>query len=89
MSQFDHESDDQSAAANKLVRDLNAAKSAGGDRPPELWRVGKKVPINVYEGDRPVCQCHTVVDAQRIVEAMNVMAAMNAGTAFFTGEEPR
>ena len=24
----------------------------------EAWRVGSKVPINVYEGDRPVCQCH-------------------------------
>lgn len=36
----------------------------------EVWRVGRKVPINVYEGDRPVCQCHTVEDAQRIVSAM-------------------
>jgi hypothetical protein len=35
------------------------------------WRVGRKVPINVYEGDRPVCQCHTVRNAQRIVDAMN------------------
>jgi hypothetical protein len=29
------------------------------------------VPINVYEGDRPVCQCHTAIDAKRIVDAMN------------------
>lgn len=35
------------------------------------WRVGKTVPINVYEGDRPVCQCHTAEDAKRIVRAMN------------------
>jgi len=35
------------------------------------WRVGHKVPINVYEGDRPVCQCHTAEDALRIVRAMN------------------
>jgi hypothetical protein len=35
------------------------------------WRVGTKVPINVYEGDRPICQCHTAVDAKRIVAAMN------------------
>lgn len=35
------------------------------------WRVGTKVTINVYEGDRPVCQCHTAIDAKRIVEAMN------------------
>jgi hypothetical protein len=24
-----------------------------------LWRVGSKIPLNVYEGDRPVCQCHS------------------------------
>lgn len=38
---------------------------------PTKWWVGTKVPINVYEGDRPVCQCHTAVDAKRIVAAMN------------------
>jgi|SRR5579863_7261394 len=35
------------------------------------WRVGRKVPINVYDGDRPVCQCHTELDALNIVAAMN------------------
>jgi hypothetical protein len=35
------------------------------------WRVGSKVPINVYEGDRPVCQCHNEDDAKRIVRAMS------------------
>ncbi len=35
------------------------------------WRVGHKVPINVYEFDRPVCQCHNPEDAARIVKAMN------------------
>jgi len=35
------------------------------------WRIGRKVPINVYEGDRPVCQCHTVGDAALIVNAVN------------------
>jgi hypothetical protein len=35
------------------------------------WRVGRKVPINIYEGDRAVCQCHTPEDAYRIVKAMN------------------
>ncbi len=39
------------------------------------WRVGSKVPINVYEGDRPVCQCHTEEDAARIVMAMQLMSA--------------
>jgi hypothetical protein len=37
------------------------------------WRVGSKVPINVYDGDRPVCQCQTAIDAQRIVLAMNTV----------------
>lgn len=35
------------------------------------WRVGRTIPINIYEGDRPICQCHTVEDARRIVAAMN------------------
>ena len=35
------------------------------------WRVGKKVPINIYDGDRPVSQCHTAKDARRIVAAVN------------------
>lgn len=38
---------------------------------PRKWRVGRKVPLNVYEGSRPVCQCHNPEDAQRIVDAMN------------------
>lgn len=37
------------------------------------WRVGNKIPINVYDGDRPVCQCQTVKDAALIVEAVNVL----------------
>ena len=37
----------------------------------ETWRVGLKVPLNIYEGDRPVCQCHQPEDAERIVAAMN------------------
>jgi len=40
------------------------------------WRVGRKVPLNVYDGDdRPVCQCHTVEDARLIVEAVNELRA--------------
>ena len=35
-----------------------------------VWRVGSKIPLNVYDGDRPVCQCHTPEDAARIVAAM-------------------
>jgi len=35
------------------------------------WRIGSKVPLNVYEGDRPVCQVHSEIDARRIVLAMN------------------
>jgi N-dimethylarginine dimethylaminohydrolase len=36
-----------------------------------VWRVGSKIPINVYDGDRPVCQCQTVLDARNIVRAVN------------------
>jgi hypothetical protein len=36
-----------------------------------LWRVGGKVPLNVYEGDRPMFQCHTPEDAARIVGLLN------------------
>jgi hypothetical protein len=39
------------------------------DRPQ--WRIGHKVPINVYEGDRPVCQCHNEADAKLIVKSVN------------------
>jgi hypothetical protein len=35
------------------------------------WRVGKNVPVNVYDDERPVCQTHTAVDARRIVAAVN------------------
>jgi len=35
------------------------------------WRVGSKVTLNVYDGDRPVCQCHNEDDARAIVQAMN------------------
>lgn len=35
------------------------------------WRVGSKIQLNVYEGDRPVCQCHSEEDAKRIVAACN------------------
>lgn len=45
---------------------------------PQLsrWRVGHHVPINVYEGDRPVCQCHTATDALQIVKALNGRASL-------------
>lgn len=41
------------------------------------WRVGRKNPLNVYEGthgderDRSICQAHTPEDARRIVDAVN------------------
>ncbi len=36
------------------------------------WRIGGKVPLNVYEGDRPMFQCHTPEDAARIVALLNL-----------------
>ena len=38
-----------------------------------MWRVGSKVPLNVYENERAVCQCHYPDDAANIVKAMNRM----------------
>ncbi len=38
---------------------------------PAPWHQGSQVPINIYEGDRPICQTHTVADAKRIVAAVN------------------
>lgn len=43
--------------------------------PTETWRVGSKVPLNVYAGERPVCQCHNREDATAIVAALNGLAA--------------
>ncbi len=40
------------------------------------WRVGGKVPLNVYEGDTPMFQCHTPEHAKAIV------ALLNAGEKF-------
>ena len=43
------------------------------------WRLGKKVPINVYDDtDRPVCQCHTTADALQIVYAVNQQRYLEA-----------
>jgi hypothetical protein len=39
----------------------------------DKWRVGRAVPLNVYDGDRPVCQCHSTHDAMMIVTAVNQM----------------
>lgn len=36
------------------------------------WRIGSKVPLNVYDEDgAPVCQCHYAGQAQRIVASVN------------------
>lgn len=43
-----------------------------------IWRQGSKIPINVYEGDRPVCQCQTAADARRIVQSVNFCQQMQA-----------
>ena len=37
----------------------------------KLWRLGRKVPLNVYEGDRPVAQFHAEADAALVVKAVN------------------
>ena len=48
-----------------------AERCPGAIQGASLWRVGHKVPINVYDGNRPVCQCQTALDAKLIVCAVN------------------
>lgn len=40
-----------------------------------IWRTGSKVILNVYDGDRPVAQCHNENDARNIVAAVNAWGA--------------
>ncbi len=54
---------------------LDAALSPTVRQPLWRWRVGRNVPINVYEGDIPVCQCQTAEYARQIVEAVNITLA--------------
>lgn len=35
------------------------------------WRTGKKVRLNVYAGNDPICQCHDADMAELIVNAVN------------------
>jgi hypothetical protein len=43
------------------------------------WRVGRKVPINVYdENGFPVCQCQTADLARRIVAAIDSLETLDA-----------
>ena len=59
-------------AAEWLLPLLEAERLWPREEPkPGYWRVGAKVPLNVYQGDQPVCQCHTKEDAYRIVAAVN------------------
>lgn len=52
------------------------------------WRVGEKVPLNVYEGDRPVCQCHTQEDARMIVYGMNAINSVSEFTCNIYNLDP-
>lgn len=36
------------------------------------WRIGGKIPLNVYENDKPRFQCHTPEEAARIVAILNL-----------------
>lgn len=56
--------------ANRPIKrdDIDAAQQEYGSI---VWRIGAKVPLNIYAGDRPVCQCHNAQDAALIVAAVN------------------
>lgn len=59
-----------SPATELAVRAVIEKIESGGQRIMS-WRVGNKIPVNVYKDDRPVCQCQTSDDAARIVKTMN------------------
>lgn len=63
----------ESALRTSSLSDKPPFTSSHDSQIPERgkWRVGSKVPLNVYDGDRPVCQCHSFMDALDIVNAMN------------------
>lgn len=42
------------------------------------WRLGSQVALNVYDGDRPVCQCHNEHDAKLMVFAVNLVKRKHA-----------
>lgn len=44
------------------------------------FRVGTKVPLNVYEDDRPIFQTHTPEDAARLVGLLNAGLGCEAPT---------
>lgn len=50
---------------------LNQALALLEPTPSHPWRLGRKVPLNVYEEERPICQCHYTADAALIVTAVN------------------
>ena len=56
---------------HKALARERAAEPEPAEGAPQQWRVGGKVPLNVYEGDRPMFQCHTPEDAARIVALLN------------------
>lgn len=61
-------------------KDAQVAKQdATGAQP--IWRVGTKIPLNVYAGDTPICQCHSAAMARRIVDAVNAYAGKQFGSA--------
>ena len=52
------------------------------------WRTGRKIELNVYNGDKPMFQCHSRRDAKRTVRLLNwgerwveVIAAPRTGCA--------
>lgn len=48
-------------------------RSPKGNKVTVPWRLGKRIKQNVYEGDRPVAQFHSVEDAILVVTAVNYL----------------
>lgn len=51
----------------------NPTSPASSPEPTQQkWRVGGKVPLNVYKGDRPIFQAHSIEDARHLSIAITV-----------------
>lgn len=51
------------------------------------WRVGAKVPLNVYLGDKAMFQCHTPEDAAMVVAGLNQRLGMLAALPAYRAED--
>lgn len=60
--------------------DTPTSPASSPEATQQKWRVGGKVPLNVYKVDRPIFQAHSIEDAREVVDGMNA-ATQQAATS--------